>query len=347
MSGVARTLLSADRGGRARIAPRTKEDPVHRHTCCHTADTRRAHSHRRALLLALLVTGFASSLVPARVGAQMSTGELTPSDDGSPALAPGTGYRGSRIAGELGYFTVGNAGRDVHLFAPSVYGSVRLVTLSSSLDLGLDFGLRGLGAAGTSSIFRAGNGYLGASLGVAGDGFRTRVGAGVALPFLNAYSLETLSEALELAVAVNYMTAMWGGWDTFYATRGYLPIVVRGDFEWRGELFFAGAQGGAALYVPVVEEASHASLTLQLGLFAGLRPIEGLALGVRAQAVYSHSFGPPRSDEGQLALMPFVRGELGQGFIEGRLLMNLDEPYGFAFDTGKVWALSVTGGANF
>jgi hypothetical protein len=45
-------------------------------------------------------------------------------------------------------------------------------------------------------------------------------------------------------------------------------------------------------------------------------------------------------------LLPFFRVQLEPAFFEARLTMNLDNPYGFAFDDG-VWAISLTAGGRF
>lgn len=49
----------------------------------------------------------------------------------------------------------------------------------------------------------------------------------------------------------------------------------------------------------------------------------------------------------QTSAVPFVRALFGPGYAELRLLMNLDEPAGFAFDRGKFWMLTLGGGARF
>ena len=58
---------------------------------------------------------------------------------------------------------------------------------------------------------------------------------------------------------------------------------------------------------------------------------------------------------GYVSLVPFLRGEIGDGFLEGRLLLNLDWPYGFSFDSGlpiaagivRIWAIQLLGGTSF
>ena len=52
-------------------------------------------------------------------------------------------------------------------------------------------------------------------------------------------------------------------------------------------------------------------------------------------------------DRAQLALAPFLRQDFGTSFLTAQLLMNLDEPLGFAFDEGGVWGLFVGLGSGF
>jgi hypothetical protein len=54
-----------------------------------------------------------------------------------------------------------------------------------------------------------------------------------------------------------------------------------------------------------------------------------------------------KGDNAQVALEPYLRGDLGQGFLNARFTMNLDEPLGFAFNRGKVWGLHFGGGFVF
>lgn len=44
-------------------------------------------------------------------------------------------------------------------------------------------------------------------------------------------------------------------------------------------------------------------------------------------------------DVTEVALVPEGRFDLGVGYLHGRLVVNLDTPYGFAFDTGRIWGL--------
>lgn len=52
-------------------------------------------------------------------------------------------------------------------------------------------------------------------------------------------------------------------------------------------------------------------------------------------------------DRAQVAFEPYVRANLGRAFLNARWSIYLDDPLGFAFDQGGVWALHFGGGAGF
>lgn len=52
-------------------------------------------------------------------------------------------------------------------------------------------------------------------------------------------------------------------------------------------------------------------------------------------------------DDAQVAFEPYAKVKLGKAFLNARWTMYLDEPLGFAFDEGGLWALHLGGGAGF
>jgi hypothetical protein len=43
-------------------------------------------------------------------------------------------------------------------------------------------------------------------------------------------------------------------------------------------------------------------------------------------------------DDAQFAFEPFVRYDVGNLFLSTRFSLYLDDPYGFSFDQGNIWA---------
>ena len=65
-----------------------------------------------------------------------------------------------------------------------------------------------------------------------------------------------------------------------------MTFVLRGDFEYRDGMWFAGAETALGLGAPVEDGIAEDTLiTLQLGVFGGVRPVEWLATGLRFQTV--------------------------------------------------------------
>ena len=76
---------------------------------------------------------------------------------------------------------------------------------------------------------------------------------------------------------------------------------------------------------------------------AGYKVIEPLTLGAGLSFV---GLLTGRDDLMQTALTFFARADLSGFLLEGQLWMNLDPPYGFAFDTDGYWGLIVTLGVG-
>lgn len=81
---------------------------------------------------------------------------------------------------------------------------------------------------------------------------------------------------------------------------------------------------------------------ITLNLAPGLAYVgEYIVAGLRTPLWWLMTEG---GDNAQLALEPFVRADIDTFFVNSRFTLNLDEPLGFAFDEGKVWALHLGGG---
>ena len=91
--------------------------------------------------------------------------------------------------------------------------------------------------------------------------------------------------------------------------------------------------------------AADSEISVQFDPGVGYYVARDALLGVRLPIAAVPTGGS--GDNAQIALEPFARVGIGDGFVNLRLTMNLDEPLGFAFDKGKIWGLHVGGGGSF
>ena len=89
--------------------------------------------------------------------------------------------------------------------------------------------------------------------------------------------------------------------------------------------------------------ADDSDILLQIGGEAGLR-LGMVELGARLQLVWIPTGD---GDTAQTAVEPYALFDLKPGFVRFGLLMNLDEPLGFAFDDYGHWGVRLAAGFEF
>jgi hypothetical protein len=289
--------------------------------------------------------------VPAAASAQLTTGELR------------RYQTDHRVAGELGFFYRQEGAADLAMFQPSLFGNFTVHRFDDTHGfVQVDAAWRFAGLFGDFSAFRAGNPFFGIRAGTQQGGpddqWRARGGIGLTLPLSNLYDDFGGGPGLNHGIFTWAIgPGMQGGYDNWLYTPLNMAVVFRGDFEYRGEAFGVGVDGAVGLMMPVEYRGrtGNTLVQMQIGGFVAGRPIPELALGLRAQTVLLIPTGMGTRAEGLVALVPFVRGEFeGGAFLESRLVMNLDDPYGFSFDSGsiamgalRVWAVQLNAGADF
>ncbi|HJL18530.1 MAG TPA: hypothetical protein RMH99_22915 [Sandaracinaceae bacterium LLY-WYZ-13_1] len=233
-------------------------------------------------------------------------------------------------------------------FSPSFEGRFRLVDENAfhrdAFILDLDVAWRSVGAWGDADSFRVGNPYVGLRLGWRAPRWRLRFGAGTTAPLSNAFEDGGADRrAWQLGQALH------GAWDPWLLEPEVQPLVLRGDFELHGRYFQVGFDASLGVVFPLRRAGGgDTEYVFQTGAFGAATPIPELALGGRFQLVFASDWrvGFGGDDEAQLALIPFVRVQLEPAFFELALVMNLDDPYGFAFDDG-VYAVLLKAGGRF
>ena len=119
-------------------------------------------------------------------------------------------------------------------------------------------------------------------------------------------------------------------------------IVTPSHVEF-GDDFVVTADFALGLHISTGDQDTEISVQFDPGV--GYYVSRDALLGVRLPIVAVPTGGS--GDNAQIALEPFARIGFGDGFVNLRLTMNLDEPFGFAFDDGGIWGLHVGAGGSF
>lgn len=192
---------------------------------------------------------------------------------------------------------------------------------------------------------RTGPLFVGASVGWLERGMSLRGTLGMGIPVFAAFDGAT---APYVTLDDQLLRGAFGHEGAWLSDRK-LPVMLQIAFEGRHELFFAGADVATSVMVGW----GQWRFASQLGGFAGVQPIDIVAVGARAQVVVE---GQPEVDDwvvplpaylaAHVSIVPFVRLDTRPVFAEVRLLLNLDDSYGIAFDRGAVWSLTATIGTE-
>lgn len=220
-------------------------------------------------------------------------------------------------------------------------------------------------------VARAGNPLISGALGWRRRDLALRVALGVGAPLSHAYDRE-----IDEPRTYSLFRASQGRADAWLATEEAIPFVLRARVEGIAGVLFAGGDLAGAVMPTLPRGGERTSafvstddllLAAQVGAWIGGRIEEIVAIGARAQLVVHdgvelepYGFGyPPSVDppgefgvyrgpwhvpdrvEAYVSAIAFVRLELDELELEGRLLLNLDEPYGIGFDEGATWAATL------
>jgi hypothetical protein len=157
-----------------------------------------------------------------------------------------------------------------------------------------------------------------------------------------------------------------GAWDLWLWLPETMSLVVPFRLEKRlATSIELGVDAGLAILIPIADNEGGTDLFLQAAGDLAFLLSPRVRLGFRLQfgwvvtddedhrrpdytdLLFSQIDGR-RHDDFQLSFEPYVRGYVGQsGFLQARLVINLDEPAGFGFDDDGVWGLFLGGGFTF
>jgi hypothetical protein len=188
--------------------------------------------------------------------------------------------------------------------------------------------------------FGVGNPYLGVSRVHLDGTLRYKAGLGVTLP------LAADEDASGAAVVV--APATYGMQDIHLWAPDTLSITAPLRVE-AGDTVVLSVDAMPGVLIdsnddrPADDDAPE--LFLQVAPGAGVWATDTFLVGTRLPIFWAVTGDAP--DNAQLALEPYARLDVGSGFVNAGLTVNLDEPLGFAFDRAKVWGAHLGGGLIF
>lgn len=258
-------------------------------------------------------------------------------DDQALTLALDVGWNADRVGGD-----------ELQVLSPTFSASFAFPSVELSLDWPLVY-LDLEGVRGDSTLV-SGNPFLAAHLVKRSERGVFKLGFGVALPVADVdrrpgglFTVATEPEQPFESIAYGYARAIRGSWNSWLYYPDQLTLVIPAVLEKQAGLLVLGAEGAAALLVPIDDGVDDdTDLILQAAGSLALR-IGALTAGLRLQAVW----GPTSDGDAQLSGVPFVQADFRSGgFAYARFLMNLDEPLGFFGDGAELWGIFVGVGAT-
>ena len=157
------------------------------------------------------------------------------------------------------------------------------------------------------------------------------------------YGPWTIDPETEFAFSLAFASAARGGQDIGLWATETLSLVTPSRVEY-GDQFVGTGDGGLGLHIPT--DGGDVEMSVQINPGFGYYAQPTVLIGARLPFVWF----PTQSGSGAtfLAFEPYGRFDVSDtAFVNARFTVNIDEPLGFSFDEGKIWALHVGGGGTF
>lgn len=291
-------------------------------------------------LAALAAAAFAACLGTGRAEARETFS--APSGDLGANLSTNPSQR-ARAHTELSYFTASSStlvtNRTDHALTLKLGFGTKI---ADHFELALSLAGEGLLTSGTfsTSHYAIGNLLLGGNYAQAFGPLRLKLGLAVGFGPWNQNAMGLTTEGLVQATTGG---VTHGYQDAWYFEPRRVSVVV----PTRLELDVGDQVVVTADVQPALGIGLNSTSTGVLFIFApGLAfwPADEFALGFRLPV----QIDSLAADSTQTAFEPFLRFDLGNnGFVGTRFTINLDEPLGFSFDSGKFWGWHLAVGADF
>ncbi|WP_338266990.1 hypothetical protein [Corallococcus caeni] len=232
-------------------------------------------------------------------------------------------------------------GQPTTVFAPALSGSM---ALSERLSLNAAWLFAyAPSRAGGPTAFQAGNPSVGLGGVLYDDGaLKVRTGGNLVLPFTLITDPDDFGTALLRRAAT-----LRGNSGFSLVAPGLLGLTPWADVTLRQGRWRFALDGRVPMSAQLSEKrGQRVDAVFQGSGTASVDLTSHVLLGSTFQAIYV-STAAEGADPTFLALIPHVRVYGSAGFVEGRLVMNLDAPLGFAFSDNGLWAAALALGTTF
>lgn len=324
--------------------------------------------HGLLLVASVLALGVAQSAA-AQWGEPMPGGQPAPVGTapatGATTTAPATTEEGPRLFAYVDIpFWLGSGdddgSTDVFVLGPTLGGRYAILPMIEA-GLAWGFSYASVSGDGTDESFgglRGGNPYLFGHYVMRTPEMTLRVGGGLTLPLSGAPEggdgFDEDLDAIAAALGQAYAGALYGLWNPWiWAFDRFTLVLPSASVELTGMqmlLLRAEAAMGIAFYTGDAEDVDT-ELVAQLAVEGGVRT-DMIEAGLRLQMVVlvtgdeTDGVFIDDDDDFQSAAEAFVKVRFHPAFVRGSMLLNLDHPAGFAFDTRRVWGLHIGGGVE-
>jgi hypothetical protein len=252
------------------------------------------------------------------------------------------------VSAELGFLSKNENGNTAFWASPLLHGWFRVL---DKFAIEASWGFVSLNVAPNAgeadNAFRAGNPFL-AGYSVRRHGCtELRIGIGATIPVATLKDLNDTANK-KAYVGAMAMRGMWNWWLWIPSSINIvMPIawdtVLSDHWIWGGSIAIAITgifMGGDAGFLSEDTRRGHVIIPVSLKL--------GYRIGSAVLGAHLHSVNFLTGDTGtQLSLVPYTKIEIGHGFILARFDLNLDKPYGFAFNDDGYWGAHLGGGMKF
>jgi hypothetical protein len=144
-------------------------------------------------------------------------------------------------------------------------------------------------------------------------------------------------------LGVALMHATRGGQDLGLYSPETVSIVTPARVEYEMDKLVLASDGALGLHIPT--DGGDIDFSVQVAPAAGYYVTPTAQVGLRLPFTWVPTSGG--SSKTFFAMEPYGRFDFDNLFVAARFTLNIDEPYGFAFDAGRFWGAHVGFGGTY